>query len=152
MEQQKNNRKEGDWWTSPAESENGRLIMVTGRRDIDKFRNNPKYSIRVEIKWRYTGMQDGMPDTETAIMMEQADEAMRETFRKDHIAVLTGIYTGDNERDWVFYTSNLNIFGKKLNQSLSMLPLLPLEISAENDPEWMEYNEMKETTEISPGE
>lgn len=41
--------KANDWWTAPTESENGRLIMVTGRRDVLEFRNNPRFNIRVEI-------------------------------------------------------------------------------------------------------
>ena len=56
--------KESDWWTSPTESEDGRLIMVTGRRDIDKFRSNPRFGIRVEVSWVYDEKPDAaMPST-----------------------------------------------------------------------------------------
>ena len=34
-----------DWWTAPTESENGNLIMVTGRRDIENFKNKQMYDI-----------------------------------------------------------------------------------------------------------
>ncbi len=57
---------------------------------------------------------------------------------------MTGIYTGAGERTWVFYTLSTNIFNKKLNAALEPLPLLPLQISAENDPQWEEYDEMCE--------
>ena len=35
--------KEEEWWTSPQESESGKVILVTGRKDVEKFKNNPKF-------------------------------------------------------------------------------------------------------------
>lgn len=80
--------------------------------------------------------------------MEQVQDALDTTFTKDPIAVMTGIYTGDNERNWIFYTLSTHIFGKKLNEALAHFELLPITIYAENDPEWNEYSEMKELSEI----
>ena len=144
--------KTSDWWTSPTESENGRLIMVTGRRDVDKFRNNSRFNIRVEISWKYDGDASGMPNYETSTLMEQVQEALEAEFKKDSIAILTGIYTGDNERNWVFYTLNTHIFGRKLNEALVNFELLPITIYCENDPDWNEYQEMKELSEIDAGD
>lgn len=141
--------KNDDWWTSPTEADNGSLIMVTGRRDIDKFRDNPKFSIRVEVTWKYDGESNGMPDTATSQLMEEVHDALAAVFDKDPVAVLTGIYTGDNRRDWVFYTLSTHIFQKKINDALAQFPMLPLEIYAENDPDWAEYAEMRELSEIS---
>lgn len=134
----------GTWWTAPAESENGRLIMVTGRKDIEKFRQNPRYKIRIEVSWPYEAEPDGMPDSATSKLMEEVQEVLQAEFRKDPVAVLTGIFTGDGRRDWVFYTTSTHIFGRKLNELLAPFPLLPLEISAENDPDWEAYDEMAE--------
>lgn len=137
-----------DWWTAPAESESGRLIMVTGRRDVDGFRNNPKFSIRVEITWKYESDSSGMPDEPTSKLMEEVQDALTEAFRKDPVAILTGIYTGDGERNWVFYTLSTHIFGRKLNETLAPFDLLPITVYTENDPDWEEYRQMKEITEI----
>lgn len=144
--------KASDWWTAPTESENGRLIMVTGRRDVGKFRENPRFVIRVEVTWKYEGEASGMPDFETSSLMEQVQEALEKEFDKDPVAVLTGIYTGDNERNWVFYTLSTHIFGKKINEALSSFDLLPITIYCENDPDWNEYQEMKELSEIDAGD
>lgn len=137
-----------DWWTSPTESESGRLIMVTGRRDVDTFRNNPKFNIRVEVTWRYKGDKSGMPDEATAQLMDDVQMALQASFTKDPVAVLTGIYTGDDERNWVFYTLSTHIFGRKLNEALASFDVLPIVIYTENDPGWDEYAEMKELSEI----
>ena len=138
-----------DWWTAPTESENGNLIMVTGRRDIENFKNNPKFNIRIEVTWKYNSDISGMPDFETSSLMEEVQTSIEDTFKKDPIAVLTGKYTGDGERNWIFYTLSTNIFGKKFNEALQSFELLPITIYAENDPEWNEYQEMKSLTEIN---
>ena len=138
-----------DWWTPPTESENGNHIMVTGRRDIENFKNNPKFNIRIEVTWKYNSDISGMPDFETSSLMEEVQTAIENSFKKDPIAVLTGIYTGDGERNWIFYTLSTNIFGKKFNEALQSFELLPITIYAEKDPEWNEYQEMKSLTEIN---
>ena len=138
-----------DWWTAPTESENGNLIMVTGRRDIENFKNNPKFNIRIEVTWKYNSDKSGMPDFETSSLMEEVQTSIEDTFKKDPIAVLTGIYTGNGERNWIFYTLSTNIFGKKFNEALQSFELLPITIYAENDPDWNEYQEMKSLTEIN---
>lgn len=132
----------GEWWTAPAEADDGRLIMVTGRRDVARFRNNPKFTTRVNVAWPYDGDAVGMPDIDTSNLMQKVTERLQKCFDKDPLAVMTGIYTGAGQRDYVFYTLSLPIFGRKLNEVLADLPLLPLQISAESDPEWNEYDEM----------
>ncbi len=141
-----------DWWTAPAEAENGRLVMVSGRYGAEAARDTGKYDVRVTLAWDYAAGADGMPDEAVSKLMEEADEAMKREFAKDPIGVMTGIYTGDGRREWVFYTRSLPIFGRVLNRALAELPQLPLDISAESDPEWLEYAEMRDSTYIPPEE
>lgn len=139
----------GEWWTCPTVSESGKTVIVTGREDISKFRDNPRFNVRVEVSWEYDeNATHGMPDVETSMMMETVTDRLTEVFDKDPVAVLTGIYTGDGRRDWIFYTLSTNIFGRKLNEALTDLPVLPLSIYCENDSEWNEYQEMKDNSYI----
>lgn len=143
------NDYKGDWWSCPTENETStNVIIVTGRRDVEKFRNNPKFSIRVEITLTYGPTETGMPGLEAEKTISEITDRLAAVFDKDPVAVMTGIYTGDNQRDWIFYTLSTNIFQKKLNEALADLPLVPLRIYAENDPEWNEYTEMRQATEI----
>lgn len=138
------NELKGNWWTVPAEAENGQTILVTGRSDVANFRSNPRFNIRIELTWSYAPDLSGMPDRATSELMEQVQEVIAAEFDRDPIAVMTGIFTGAGERNWVFYTLSTNIFGRKLNEMLAPFPLLPITIYAENDPEWAEYDEMAE--------
>ena len=137
-----------EWWTSPAEADNGALVMVTGRRDMEPVIATGKYNYRIEITWKYEAEQNGMPDVATSTLMEEVQDAVQADFMKDPVAVLTGIYTGNGERNWVCYAMSVKIFVRKLNEDLARFELLPLTLYVENDPEWSEYQEMREATEI----
>ena len=86
-----------------------------------------------------------MPDLKTSQLMEQVTDSLKAVLKKDPVAVLTGIYTGAGERNWVFYTMSLHIFSKKFNEALADFEMLPLEFYADNDPDWLEYKELLET-------
>ena len=136
------------WWTYPAEAENGKTLLITGRDDIEKWQKPGKFPVRVTVSWDYDPKPDGMPADDDASLMEQATDAMLDEFGKDKCAVMTGIYTGDGRRDWVFYTHSLNIFGKVFNRALATLPEMPLKFDATEDPDWEEYRQMREATYI----
>ena len=76
--------------------------------------------------------------------MEWAQPALKRAMAQDKLATFTGIYTGDGERTWVFYTRNVPAFGRMLNEALAPFETLPLSIYTEKDPEWNEYREMCE--------
>lgn len=137
-----------EWWTSPTESESGALIMVTGRQGVEPVMASGKYNDRIEITWKYTPEKDGMPDFKTSSLMEQVTDAINNAFAKDSAAVMTGIYTGDGERNWIFYTLNPRKFQYMLNNALKDFELLPITIYAEKDPDWNEYREMKDLSEV----
>lgn len=144
-------RISNDWWTAPAQAENGNLILVTGRRAMDNVIETGLYHFRIEVTWRYQGDNKGLPVFADSSIMEQVTDALTDCFDRDPIAVLTGIYTGDNERNWVFYTRSLNIFQRKFNEALTPFPALPLQFEAEEDPDWQEYREMCQC-EVADGE
>ena len=131
-----------EWWTAPAESEDGQLIMVTGRSGLEQVKATGVFVYRIEVNWAYKPDDKGMPDYATSRLMEQVTDALEAEFSKDPVAVNTGIYTGAGERNWVFYCRSLHIFQRKLNTILEPFETLPLTFHAEEDPDWAEYAEM----------
>lgn len=136
------------WWTAPAVGDGGGDVIVTGRDYMDDIIAKGKFSIRVDVRWDYTPLPSGMPTDADAALMEQATDALMREFVRDKVAYLTGIYTGEGRRDWIFYTCSLNIFGRVFNRALEALPLLPLRMEAAEDPDWEEYREMRANTYI----
>ena len=133
-----------EWWTAPAESESGAMILVTGRSGLENVIATGEYNDRIEVTWKYESDSKGFPDFATSKLMEEVTDALNKVFDKDRSAVMTGIYTGDGERTLVFYTLNPKYFQNAFNRALAPYPLLPLSIYAEKDPEWNEYREMLE--------
>lgn len=140
------------WWTSPAESEAGKTVIITGRDGLEKVQASGKYIYRLDVSWDYEPEASGMPSDADARIMEEATDALLKVFDKNTAAVMTGIYTGDGRRDWIFYTKNLNIFGSVFNRALEPLDTMPLLIEAEEDPDWEEYREMREISYIPEDE
>lgn len=128
-----------NWFTALSEDELGRLIFVTGRKDLEGFRATGSLKIRVEIKWPYPPDSEGMPDEVTANLIMEIEPKLRQIMERDKLAILTGNYTGAGAKYWVFYTRHLPTFEERLNACLSEYETLPLEILCEEDPEWEEY-------------
>ncbi|MBD5200676.1 MAG: DUF695 domain-containing protein [Bacteroidales bacterium] len=136
------------WWTYPAVADNGKTIIVTARDGMQPLIDKGKHRYRIDVDWDYTPLPDGMPSDEDAKLMGEATDAMIETFAKDPVAVMTGIYTGDGRRTWVFYAKSLGVFGNVFNRALADLPQMPLLIEASEDPGWEEYLHTKSETYI----
>ena len=101
--------KLGDvWFSAIAEAENSdRMIVVSGRTEIEPFIQSGKFKERVEITWKYEADSKGMPNETTGKLMEEVQTVLKQAMEKDKLAIFTGIYTGDGERTWVFYTRNI---------------------------------------------
>lgn len=134
-----------NWFTALSDNEDGTYTFISGRSGIDEFIKSGKMKQRVEVTWKYEADEKGMPaiDKEAQIM-EAVEERLRKAIEKDKLGILTGIYTGQGKRDWIFIVRNLNAFGERLNDALAGLPQLPIEIYAENDPENEEYKSLLE--------
>lgn len=139
--------EQNTWVTVPTSDDNGKTIIVTGRTDVSKFREKSRYNIRVEVTLKYTpGGPLGFPDDSTAELLEKITDSFQAELKGKTTAILTGIYTGAGERNWIFYTFGTESFNGFLNRALAPFPQLPLEIYAENDPDWAEYEEMRSVT------
>ncbi len=136
-----------NWFSAAAEADNGSPIFINGRLDLEAFKNSGKFNERVEIYWHYEKGFNEMPHDEEGQRMEEVLETLKKAMEKDKLAILTGVYTGNGERTLVFYTRTARVFGERLNETLAPFELLPIELYAEIDKDWNEYNEMLEAQE-----
>lgn len=136
------------WFTALSQNEEGQIITISGRDELDEFIQTGKYKERVEITWKYDGDEKGMPSESEGELMESVEETLRKAMeKKDKLAIMTSIYTGGNEKVWVFYTRTVRVFGERLNEALSSFELLPISIYTEVDNDWEEYKDMYEMKE-----
>lgn len=131
-----------NWFSTMAIADNELPIFISGREDLDEFRLSGKFKERVEIYWKYDSNHNGMPSDAEGELMEQVIDSLRNAVEKDKLAILTSIYTGNNERTLVFYTRTSRVFGERLNDALAEFPQLPITLYVEIDPEWNEQQEL----------
>lgn len=132
-----------EWFTALAE-EDEFIVSVYGRKHLEDFVKSGKYRYRIEVKWTYSKHFNGMPVEKEAEEMEQVESILIKTMESDKLAIVSGIYTGAKQKTWVFYSRNSVVFGNRLNEALSSMRILPLELYVEEDPEWEEYTDMLE--------
>lgn len=136
------------WFTALSQNEEGQIITISGRDELDEFIQSGKYKERVEITWKYDGDEKGMPSESVGELMESVEETLRKAMeKKDKLAIMTSIYSGGNEKVWVFYTRTVRVFGERLNEALASFELLPISIYTEIDNDWEEYKDMYEMKE-----
>lgn len=136
-----------NWFTALAENLDGTYTFISGRSGIDEFIASGKFKERIEITWRFsTPDEKGLPtDDQEAELMEEVEEKLRIAMEKNKLAILTGVYTGQGSRQWIYITRNTAAFGEMLNKTLQTYPQkLPIEIYAEKDPDNKEYKELLE--------
>lgn len=133
------------WFTALSENEDGSYTFISGRSDIEEFVKSGKMKERLEVTWTYVADEKGLPaDDHEAEVMEAVENRLRTAMEKDKLAILTGIYTGQGKRDWIFIARNTAAFGERLNDALAGLPQLPITIYAEQDPDNDEYKSLLE--------
>lgn len=140
-------RLSNEWFTALSENETGQLVTVSGRDELSEFVQSGKFKERVEITWKYEGDEKGMPSESLAEQMEEVQETLRKAMEKDKLSILTGVYTGGEEKIWIFYTRTVRVFGERLNEALASFDLLPISIYTEVDMAWEEYLDMYEMKE-----
>ncbi len=135
------------WFSALSQNDEGQLVIVTGRDDLMEFVHSGKFKERAEITWKFEGDAQGMPSEELSQQMEEIEAALRKAMEKDKLAILTGVYTGGNQKTWVFICRTVKVFGERLNEALASFDLLPIEIYTEKDPGCEEYLDMLEMKE-----
>lgn len=141
---------EKDLW-SVAEGENdGIPFLLRFRPHLNDFIETRRYSKRLTVLLPYDSDNDSlMPTDEQTELFRNIEDALVDILESDVQAVLAFVYTGQNQKEWHWYSTDINETGKRLNDVLSNFDRLPLELSAEDDPDWSEYNSVLEGVDDS---
>lgn len=135
-------RLSDNWFTAISEDEQGKLVLVNGRLELDEFRLSGKMKIRIEIRWPYEADEQGFPTDSVGRQIEEVENLVRRAMEKDKLAIMTGNYTGGGVKYWVYYARTERVFGERLNAVLAPYETFPLEIDCEVDADWEEYLDM----------
>jgi hypothetical protein len=136
---------ENDTWTSAEGENDGTPFLLRFRPHLQDFIATNKYNKRLTILWNYNSEDSSlMPSNDEMDSMKDVEDILVDNLENDIQSVLAFVYTGQNQREWHWYSSDINVTGKRLNKALSGFDKLPIEISSEDDPDWSEYNAVLE--------
>jgi hypothetical protein len=97
---------------------------------------------RIIIVWRYQG-EKGMPSPEERQRMDDFEDALS-PLEKDGFSTLALVSTGDNLKEWTYYTRAEHAFLERLNLALRSRAPFPVEIHASADAKWSTYQQFIE--------
>ena len=141
---------EKDLWTV-AEGENEETpFILRFRPHLKDFTATKKYNKRLTVLFPYASDNSSlMPGDEETELLGKIEDALVEILEKDVQAVLAFVYTGQNQKEWSWYTTDISETGKRLNEALSVFDKLPIELIVEDDPDWNKYNSVLEGSDDS---
>ncbi|QOW09883.1 DUF695 domain-containing protein [Kaistella flava (ex Peng et al. 2021)] len=128
-------------WTSAEGSNDGVIFLLRFRPNLQAFISTEKYNERITLTWNYDSDDSSLMPTEKEMeLMEKVENSLVDVLENDLQAILSFVYLGDNQKQWHWYSSNVEETGKRINDALSDFEILPIELSSEEDPKWSEYN------------
>jgi hypothetical protein len=125
-----------DVWTVAEGTHNGKPLVIRFRSEFNEKPDVSQYPKRIKVSWSYDGGASGMPSAELSKSMEAFENRLVAAVESDVTAVLTAVITNDNRRIWVYYTSTVPTFGKRLNEMPQESKPYPIAIEASDDPTW----------------
>lgn len=128
------------WATGEGENEEGVPFILRYRINLHDFAETGEYNTGLVILWNYTPEDDSLMATADDMdLMGKVEDSLVAALEGDLQAVLAFVFTGLSQREWHWYTNDVEESGRRINEALSEFDELPLELSAEEDPEWTEY-------------
>ena len=121
---------------------NGRKIIFRYARELSASFDRACQPIRIIIVWKYQS-ESGQPISEDHQRMNQLEDMLESVLKEDGFATLALVSTGEDLREWTYYTKSETEFMARLNYALAGVPTFPIEIQTASDPDWYVYERFK---------
>jgi len=131
------------WATAISKNQsNGRAIIFRFIKEFGENFDRITTPIRIIIAWSYDS-ETGMPPTDVREWMDSTEDALKLAVEKEHFANLVLVSTGENLREWTYYTRSESEFMDRLNVALASHPVAPISIHISEDSQWTMYDEFR---------
>ena len=140
-----------DAWTIAEGNVEGRPLLIRIRPDLVNFQGVENFPMKLTIRWTYGDDHDsGMPSDQQSEEMRNLEDDLVAEFEREDAGVLAYIYTACGMREWHFYFADIEIIQTAINAATNGKPKMPLEIEADEDPDWSEHMSLAKT--VSSGD
>src|SRR5438270_10907530 len=134
-----------DRWAVAEAEEDGMPLLFRHRQNLP-VKNSEQFPYLISILWVYDRKrQSGMPDDETLAQMDRVEDAL-DPIDQSGDAFLMVAVTGNNRREWIWYTDDKARYMQLVHQALPKKTKFPLDFSASEDPAWLTYLSIREAS------
>lgn len=130
-----------DRWSVGQGQKNGQPLLIRFRSEPPQGVDAAAYPFLLSATWSYQAGRAGMPDAEELERMTRFEEALESTLEGSQSAYLMLVFTGNGNRDWLFYSRGEDDSMRRINQGLKGHPVYPVEFSVQRDPHWRAYRQ-----------
>lgn len=131
-----------DWVLAEAPSD-GNPLIVRMRSSLPAQADRSRFRHLVVIKWAYEPNERGMPDSNVHRLMNVFEDAVEAGTERRQMAVQAASLTGGGEKEWRYYTQDVDAFMVSLNADLVGHGQYPLRIDSFLDAEWSALRDLQ---------
>jgi hypothetical protein len=132
-----------DQWAILEAEEDGVPLLFRFRGSVP-VADTTAFPFLISIMWNYDGKRnEGMPDDGTLAMMDRVEDAL-DFVDNSGEAFLMVVVTGNNRREWIWYTSDRQRYMAMVNKSLPRQPKFPLDFATSEDASWQTYRSIRD--------
>jgi len=100
----------------------------------------------ISILWTYDGKRnEGMPDDGTLAMMDRVEDALDWVDDSGEAFLMVAV-TGNNRREWIWYTDDRARYMALVNKALPRQTKFPLDFATSEDPSWQTYRSIRDAS------
>jgi len=128
-----------DAWSIAEAELNNRQLLIRFRPNLGDFGGRSNFPMKLRVIWTYgDDGNSGMPDIEQSDAMQVLEDDLVAEVERENTAILAFVYTSQGMREWHFYFAVLAELQTALDRASADKPGLPLEVDADEDPDWSE--------------
>jgi len=129
-----------DAWILAQGEENGKSLIVRCRQNLSQIVAPESYPKMIQIVWEFdVDEESGLPSPALNDRMIEFEDLLIPGLEEDLTCVFFGVYVHNGVRVWSAYTGDPEAVCERINDIFADRNPYPLQISAEDDPDWTEY-------------
>ncbi|MDQ8034636.1 MAG: DUF695 domain-containing protein [Bordetella sp.] len=133
----------GDLWAVGEAHVDGLSVIVRFRTGLPPEADRQANENLVIVSWPYSGIESGMPNEEDKQSTNNFEDAIEKGFENSDVGVQVACMTGNNMKEWRFYTPNVEAFLDAFNLCLAGHPVYPIQLRMFQDPDWRALSELQ---------
>ncbi len=140
-------KKSGDYpseskWSILQGQNNGKPMIVRRNDSAKQISSNPEFMYRIGFAIPLLAPNEtGLPSNEEMATLNHIEDELSSQLEKEKISIQVLSLTTNGMREYVYYTKDLRIVEKVINDVRSKFPSYEIQFYVEEDKKWSVYRE-----------